>query len=394
MGKAVAVGNPGHSGESTMTAMETQLDRVVDEAIEGNRIVGAVILVAQNGDVVYRRAAGLADREAGRPMAEDAIFRLASLTKPLVAATALALIERGTLGLDRLVTEWLPDFRPRLLDGFTPDITIRHLLTHTAGFGYATDAPDDPYVEAGISGGLDAPGLSMEENLRRIVEVPLFFEPGTAWRYGVALDVLGAVIANAHGDTLGEAVADLVTGPLGMADTAFSVTDRSRLATPYADSESGPVPMGDPHTITTGPGKGMVFSPSRIFDPASFQSGGGGMAGTAPDFLRFLEAIRTGGAPILKPETVDAALANQVGDLRMATDPGTGFGFLSAIVVDPQAAKTPYPAGTARWGGVYGHNWFIDRQAGLSAAILTNTAVEGCMGRFPGDVARAIYEAG
>jgi len=391
MGKPMATGKTGNSGETIMTAMETRLDRVIDEAIGGNRIVGTVVLVALNGAIVYRRAAGLADREAGREMQEDAIFRLASLTKPLVAATALALIERGTLALDRLVIDWLPDFRPRLLDEFTPDITIRHLLTHTAGLGYATDAPDDPYREAGISGGLDAPGLSMEENLRRIAEVPLFFEPGTGWRYSVALDVLGAVIAKAHGGTLGEAVAELVTGPLAMPDTAFTVTDRSRLAAAYADSETGPVLMGDPHEITVGPGKGMIFSPSRIFDATSFQSGGGGMAGTAPDYLRFLEAIRTGGNPILKRETVEDTLQNQVDELRAQNEPGTGFGYMSGIVTDPAAAKVPHSVGTARWGGVYGHNWFIDRQAGLTTAILTNTAVEGCMGRFPGDIARAVY---
>jgi CubicO group peptidase (beta-lactamase class C family) len=391
MGKPVAAGKPGNSGETIMTAMEARLDRVIDEAIAGNRIIGAVILVARNGDSVYRRAAGMADREAGSAMQEDAIFRLASLTKPLVASTALALIERGRLGLDRLASDWLPDFRPRLLDGFTPDITIRHLLTHTAGLGYATDAPDDPYREAGISGGLDEPGLSMEENLQRIASVPLFFEPGTGWRYSVALDVLGAIIARAHGGTLGEAVADLVTGPLAMPDTGFSVSDRSRLAAAYADSETGPVPMSDPHVISVGPGKGLIFSPARIFDAASFQSGGGGMAGSAPDFLRLLEAIRTGGGPILKSETVDAALQNQVDGLRAETEPGTGFGYMSGIVTDPAAARVRHSAGTARWGGVYGHNWFIDRRAGLTAAILTNTAVEGCMGRFPGDIARAVY---
>jgi CubicO group peptidase (beta-lactamase class C family) len=394
MGKPVAGEKPGNCGETIMTAMETRLDRVIDEAIGGNRIVGTVIIVARNGEVVYRRAAGLADREAGRAMQEDAIFRLASLTKPLVAATALALIERGALGLDRLVSDRLPDFRPRRVDGFAPDITIRQLLTHTAGLGYASAGADDAYRQAGVSGGLSEVGLSMEENLRRIVSVPLFYEPGTAWRYGVATDVLGAVIAKTHGGTLGDAVADLVTGPLGMSDTAFTVTDRSRLAAAYADSETGPVLMGHPHEITAGPGKGMIFSPWRIFDPTSFQSGGGGMAGTGPDFLRFLETIRTGGVPILKPETTADALTNKVGALREANWPGTGFGYLSAIVTDPARANVPYSAGTARWGGVYGHNWFIDRATGISAMSLTNTAAEGTMGRFPGDIAGAVYGQG
>ena len=374
-----------------MAGWEARLDRVTDEAIAANRIVGGVLLVWRKGEPVYRRAAGLADREAGRSMQEDTIFRFASLTKPLVAATALALIERGTLTLDASINDWLPDFRPRLSDGRAPEITIRHLLTHTSGFGYPTGVPDDPYIKTKISSGLAEPGLGMEENLRRIAATPLFFSPGSAWRYGVSIDVLGAVIAKAVGKTLGEAVSEFVTGPLAMADTAFSVSDRGRLAAAYADSESGAVLMGDPHRIAIGPGAGLLFSPSRIFNPDSFQSGGAGMAGTAHDVMRFLEAIRTGGAPILKSETVELALQNQVGVLREELEPGMGFGLISAIIKDPQRAGKPYAAGTARWGGVYGHDWLIDRKAGLSVLSMTNTAVEGCMGRYRDDIVNAVY---
>ncbi|WP_421723940.1 serine hydrolase domain-containing protein [Bauldia sp.] len=371
--------------------MEQRLDRVIDEAIAGNRIVGTVTLVAQNGATTYARAAGMADREAGRAMETDAIFRLASLTKPMVAATALALIDRGTFTLDQRATDWLPDFQPRLLDGFTPDITIQQLLTHTAGLGYASDDPGDPYRDANVSNGIDQPGLSMEEELRRIVSVPLYFEPGSAWRYSVAIDVLGAMIAKATNGSLGDAVAGLMTGPLSMPDTGFFITDKARLAAPYADAPGGPVLMADPHTITEGLGEGRVFSPSRAFRPDSFQSGGAGMVGTAGDFLRFLEAIRTGGAPILKTETVDTALQNHVGMFRDEEAPGEGFGYLSAIATDPDRANAPYTPGTARWGGLYGHSWFIDRTAGLSVVSLTNTAVEGCMGQFPDDIASAVY---
>ena len=280
-----------------MSNLESRLDAVIDEAINDDRIVGTVVMVMKGGGIAYQRAAGFADREAGRRMTANAIFRLASVTKPLVAATALAMIERGILGLDRNITEWLPGFEPRLLDGYTPEITIRHLLTHTAGFGYPTPEPDDPYVEEGIPAGLEDLGMSMEENLKRIETVPLFFAPGTGWRYGVSLDILGEIVGRAHGATLGEAVAHYVTGPLDMTDTAFSVTDPSRLAAAYADGKTGPVLMNDLHTVEAGPGKGMMFSPSRIFRPDSFQSGGAGMAGTASDFMRFLEAIRTGGRP-------------------------------------------------------------------------------------------------
>ncbi len=320
-----------------MGDMSARVDATIDAAIAEGKLVGTAILIAVGGRTVYRGVKGYLDREAGIAMREDAIFRLASVTKPIVAATALALIERGRLGLDDPVTRYLPDFRPKLADGSAPEIRIRHLLTHTAGFAYATPEPGDPYTALGISGGLAEPGRSMEDNLARIARAPLLFAPGTAWRYGVAIDVLGAVIAEAHGGTLADAVATYVTQPLGMTDTAFRVTDTTRLAVPYGDATPQPVRMGDPHTVADG----TVFSPSRILDETSFQSGGAGMAGTAGDFLTFLEAIRTGGGPILKPETVAAASRNQIGDLpREEKDAGWRFGYISGVLADPKAART------------------------------------------------------
>lgn len=367
-----------------------RLNLAIDRAITERRIVGAVILVAEGGREAFRRAAGLADREAGTPMTENAIFRLASITKPMVAATALALIERGVLSLDEPVTRWLPGFRPKLADGSEPTINVRHLLTHTSGLGYPTPEPDDAYVRSGVCGGLDQPGLSMQENLDRLTSAPLYFAPGTAWRYGLSLDVLGAIIAAATGGSLGDAVARYVTAPLGMADTAFRVTDRARLAAAYGDG----VParrMGEECIIADERSRGTRFVPGRIFDERSFQSGGAGMAGTAPDFLRFLEAIRTGG-PILKPETVALAAQNHIGDLpREAKDAGWRFGFLSGVLDDPGTAQTPQSRGTLKWGGIYGHSWFIDRTAGLSVAAFTNTAIEGCVGDFPKEIVRAVY---
>ena len=375
-----------------MAELAERLDRVIERGLEDNRIVGTVLTVLRHGEPTYQRAAGLADRENDQPMKEDAIFRIASVTKPIVAATALALIERGVLGLDRPITEWLPEFQPRLQDGYAPSITIRHLLTHTSGFGYALGDPGDPYTDVGVSGGMDQPGLAMEENLKRIQTAPLYFEPGSEWRYGVSIDVLGAVIAKATDSTLGEAVSEHVTGPLGMTDTAFGVTDMSRLTTPYADNPGGsPILMADPQPVRDNSGRDVVFSPSRILDPTSFQSGGGGMASTAKDIVHFLETIRTGGGPILKPETVDESLTNQIGTMRQDIEPGAGFGFLSAVVIDPEVVERPLPYGTARWGGIYGHDWFIDRTGGYTVLSLTNTAVEGCMGAYRDWVIEAVY---
>jgi CubicO group peptidase (beta-lactamase class C family) len=321
-------------------------------------------------------------------MTLDTVFRWASLTKPLVAATTLALVERGLLDLSDPVTRFLPDFTPRLPDGTAPVITVRHLLTHTAGLAYPSLAVDDPYEAANVSTGMDQPGLSIQENLQRIVSVPLYFPPGSAWRYSVAIDVLGAVIAGVHGGSLGDAVATYVSDPLGMHDSTFLVRDPARLAVPYADGTPHAVRMRDPHRVGD-----LVFSPARAFDERSFQSGGGGMVGTADDFMTFLEALRTGGGPILRRETVALATRNQIGGLREPEDPGWGFGLLSGVLIDPDRAGSPSAVGTLSWGGVYGHSWFLDMAAGLSVVALTNTAVEGCLGAFPVDIRAAIYAA-
>src|SRR4051812_36768350 len=197
--------------------LSNRLDRVIDGALAERRIVGLVILVSADGRLAYRRAAGYLDREAGRPMQEDALFRLASVTKPLVAATALAMVEKGLIALDDALHEYLPDFRPRLADGRPATITIAQLLSHTSGLGYPSAVdPEDRYMRAGVSNGIDMPGRGMEENLSRLASAPLYHDPGTAWRYGMSTDVLGAVIARVHGASLADAVAAYVTRPLAM----------------------------------------------------------------------------------------------------------------------------------------------------------------------------------
>ena len=319
----------GVRGSAAATALVQQaIDAVIDEALGAGRVVGAVVLVQHHGEPRYARAAGHADREAGTHITLDTVFRWASLTKPVVAATALALIERDRLNLDDPVTLFLPDFQPRLPNGSAPTITVRHLLTHTAGLTYPSLAPDDPYLAAGVSQGLDQPGMSMQENLRRLASAPLYFPPGSAWRYSLATDVLGAIIAVVNGTSLADAVATYVTDPLRMVDSAFVVREPARLAIPYADGNPRAVRMSEPHRVGE-----IVFSPARAFDQRSFQSGGGGMVGTAGDFLTFLETLRTGGAPILTPETVELASRNQVGSLREQDDPGWGFVFLLGVII-------------------------------------------------------------
>ena len=365
--------------------MDNRIDATLDAAIAGGRIVGAEVIVARHGEVVYQRAAGHFDRAAGIPMPQNAIYRLASVTKPLVAATALAMVEKDLLRLEDPVADHVPYFRPRLSDGTAPLMTVHHLLTHTAGLTY--DYRYDRRINMGLG---PTHGQTLDENIALIGEQPLSFEPGTAWQYSVATDVLGALLARVHGGTLGEAVAAHVTGPLGMTETGYFVADVRRLAKPYVDGDPNAAPMEAPHTLDNHLGGPTTFSPSRIFDARSFHSGGAGMAGTPADIFRFLETLRQGGDPILSKETVSLAFSNRIGDLPRE-DAGQRFGYFGAVVADPGAAQTPAAAGTVNWGGVYGHSWLVDPVNGITMLSMSNTAFEGCLGAFPREVRNAAY---
>jgi len=357
-----------------------RLDAAIDAALV-TRIVGCVVLVRRDGKDVYARAAGLADREAGRAMTRDAIFRLASVTKPIVATAVLRMADLGLLGLDDPVTRTLPFFTPRLADGGAPPITIRHLLTHTSGILYdvATD----------VSPGLSGPIISLEENLRRLAKCPLGFAPGTGWAYGMGIDVLGGVIAAINGSNLEAVLAKYVCAPLGMTDTHFHVTDAKRLAVAYADGRP-PRLMGEPEKVHDGDGF-VTFSPARIFNAEAPQSGGAGMAGTADDVMTMFDAYN-GANAILKPETIAAALANQIGTIpRRPGDEGKRFSLIGAVIDDAKAARSPCPAGTVDWGGAWGHNWIVDPVNRLTIVTCTNVAFEGCMGKFRDEIRDAVY---
>lgn len=335
------------------------------------------MLVARDGEIVYRCAAGLADREAGRPMREDAIFRLSSVTKPIVAATILALKDAGLLELKAPVSDYLPDFRPRLSDGSAPPITIANLLTHTSGL----DNGDVPWTS-----GTDAV-------LAAIAARPLLFAPGTSWAYGPSIDVLGALAGKLVGGSPEDAIRRYVLDPLGMNDTRFSVTDVARLAATYGDGDNGPVRMGDVHTVIAPWGGAVTYNTARIFDSSAFQSGGGGMTGTARDVMALLEALRTGGGSILSPDTARRGLDNATPQLAQAGEPGWGFSHFGACLTDK--AQTPHPGrvGTNRWGGIYGHHWVIDPVARLTIVSMTNTGLEGSDGGYRYASTKAIYRA-
>ena len=368
--------------------IEKRLDAAAQKAIDDKRIVGTVLIVCRDGDLLYQKAHGLADRGAGRAMTLDTIFRLSSLTKPIVATTILALVDAGKLGLDDLVTRYLPDFRPKLADGSVPDITIRHLLTHTSGLSSATILTPEEQAA-----GVNRWRLGTDEIMRRLASITLLFAPGSGWFYGPSIDVLGAIAGKLVGGKPEDAIRRYVTDPLGMMDSRFSVTDRARLAAAYGDGKNGAELMGDPHSVPSPWGGVTTYDPGRIFDAEAFQSGGGGMASTAVDFMRLLEMLRRGGDGVLKPETVQMALANQTPQLAQSNGPGWKFSFIGAWLDDPALAGSPCARGTNRWGGIYGHNWFIDPVNGLSVLSMSNTGLEGSDGAYRDEVRNAVYGA-
>jgi len=267
-------------------------------------------------------------------------------------------------------------------------------MTHTAGLDYGFFQPKDgPYHKAGVSDGLERSDITLDENIRRIASAPLLFEPGSAWHYSLAIDVLGGVIAKANGTSFPQAMADLVTRPLGIKDTTFYVRekDRAKMTVPYYLDKEGKLTRMNDHDADVPVGEGSIhFSPDRPYDTASWPSGGAGLTGTAPDLMILLETIRKGGAPLISDVLMKQMCANQTGKLTVM--PGVAYGLGWAVLTDPVAAKNPQSAGTLFWSGVYGHTWFTDPAKKLSVVILTTTTLDSLESRgLATDVRDAIY---
>ncbi|MET3614485.1 CubicO group peptidase (beta-lactamase class C family) [Rhizobium aquaticum] len=367
-------------------SMQDRLDRVIDTAIARKTIVGCVVKVRKNGKEIYSRAAGYADREAERRTREDTIFRLASVTKPFVAAATLAMIDKGKLGLDDRAVDHLPWFHPKGPNGEPAPITIRHLLTHTSGLTYNLVLEELDPKDIEVTGTLDT---DAQKKFSSLNNVPLAFEPGTAWAYSLSIDILGALIAKLHGGTLEEVINHYVCAPLGLKDSRFHVTGIERLAVAYADGPDGAIRMPNPYYPPRESGWSGGFWPSRILDDKIFQSGGGGMAGTAGEVMTLLDTLARGGGRVLSPKLAEAGFSNQVGDTP--SEPGMRFGFFGAVCEDPSVALNTMARGAVQWGGVYGNTWLVDRAAGVTMVSLSNTALEGCLGAFPENLRRAVY---
>jgi CubicO group peptidase (beta-lactamase class C family) len=382
-----------------------RVDRWLQQYVDENRLPGAVALVLRDGEPVYERAVGWSDKEAGRRMTTGTIFRIASQSKAITSAAVLALVEEGKVSVTDPVSRFLPAYAQTTVsvptDGGGTDvvparrpITIRDLLTHTAGISYGTDRHVSAlYQEKGLGPAAGAGWYTADkdepicETMDRLGTLPFVAHPGASYVYGYNTDVLGCVVERASGVPLDQFIRARITGPLGMRDTQFFLpaAQRDRLAAVYASGPDGRMvraPEG-------GRGQGAyVDGPRRSF------AGGAGLLSTAQDYARFLEMVRNGGAlggvRVLAPRTVQLMTTNQLGTLR-GGDLGFGYGFETT---ERFGARSMDSVGAFGWGGAYGSSYRVDPASGMTMVLMIqlmpNTTDIGT--KFPNMVYQALVD--
>jgi CubicO group peptidase (beta-lactamase class C family) len=376
------------AGEQISAATEiskerlARIDGLMQQYVDENLIAGAVALILQNGQPIYQRALGYSDKEAGSRMQMDTIFRIASQTKAITSVAILQLQERGKLIVTDPVSKYIPEFAKTTVlvkneSGAsstvpaTRPITLRDLLTHTAGISYGTQ-PElaDLYAAKGLGPAAGNGWYTADKNegtcttMARLASLPFQTQPGTAFIYGYNTDILGCVVERASGMPLDEYFRTQITGPLGMKDTQFFLPQeqRRRLAAVYASGPNGKI-VRAPNDAK---GQGhYIDGPRKNF------AGGAGLLSTAQDYARFLEALRNGGVldgvRILSPRSVALMTTNQIHELHVKEDMGFGYGF--EIVERFGAAGLEAP-GTFGWGGAYGTNYRVDPTSGLVVVLM------------------------
>ncbi len=358
-----------------------RIDHLLQQYVDKNQVAGAVALVLKDGRPAYEHTFGWSDKEAGRKMTAGAIFRIASQTKAITSTAVLALYEEGKIGLDDPVSRFIPTFRHTTVavreDGgvkIVPAkraITIRDLLTHTAGISYGTDPQvRDLYAPKGLGPAAGFGWYTADksepicDSMERLGTLPFVAQPGEAFVYGYNTDILGCVVEKASGMPLDEFIRTRITGPLGLKDTRFYIPpdERNRLATVYASGKDG--------TIVRAP-DGALGQGHYVDGPRESFAGGAGLTSTAHDYARFLEMIRNGGAldgvRILSPRTVELMTTNQSGTLHSTTGLGFGFGFET---VDRYGASGLAGVGAFGWGGAYGSEYQVDPRSHLVIVLM------------------------
>ncbi|MFL6582072.1 MAG: serine hydrolase domain-containing protein [Burkholderiales bacterium] len=392
---ALAQGLPAATPESVGMSGQrlARIGEAFKKEIDQGKLPGAVMLVARKGKLVYSEAVGFQDKEAGKPIAKDSIFRIYSMTKPLVSIAAMMLVEEGRIQLTDPVSKYLPALKSMNVSVAKADaeyakitygqvladreMTVQDLLRHTAGLAYGEITQNAPVKEALAKAGLykstidyDVRDLAPAEEAERLSKVPLAHQPGTVWEYSLASDVLGRVVEAASGERLADFLDKRLFKPLKMNDSGFWVAQDkiNRLAKPL------------PVDINSGKANNLIDVTAA---PAN-DSGGAGGVSTAADYLRFSQMLLNGGqldgTRVLSRSTVALMTSDQLGT-RIAAPvtpgelllgvPGYSFGLGFAVRQGPGIAGVPGSAGEFMWAGYAGTYFWVDPKEEITAVMMT-----------------------
>jgi CubicO group peptidase (beta-lactamase class C family) len=354
----------------------SELEAISDHiqmAIDSQYISGAVAMIAKGDRVIFYESYGYSDRDKTEPMDRDAIFRLASMTKPITSTAIMQLVEKDLIGLQDPVSKYIPEFANMMvIQNFNKadssyetipvqnEMTIHHLLTHTAGFAYGLFDPvaGAAYADFGITEAWTEDSVTLAMNIPRFGHLPLMHEPGEAFTYGVNIDVLGYIVELVSDMPLDEYFEENIFKPLGMDDTYFYLpADKAdRLVEVWFTEDAGNFPTDYP-----------------VQGAKTYFAGGAGLVGTAEDYIRFASALLNmgtlGDVQILKPETVELMFKNQIDQIRLGEGEGFGYGGMVRLQEDGDGRNVGYWG----WDGFWQTRFRLDPENDMVLVLMTNT---------------------
>ncbi len=368
-----------------------QIDKHLQNYVDKRWVAGAVAIVARNGNIVYHKNFGQNNAEAKTSMKKDDIFRIASMTKPIVSLAIMMLYEENRLNLDDPVSNFIPEFKSlQVLDSVnTKDstavakstrkpITIRQLLNHTSGIGYSFVNPTAKmlYAKAGVP---DSPvqigpkGATTGDKMKVLATLPLLHQPGERWTYGLSTDMLGYLVEVISGQSLENFLAQRIFKPLGMSDTHFGLptTKANRLVKMTYENPKGEVMSYPGDNPATGYPDFPLGSGNTYF------SGGSGLVSTAMDYLKFAQMLLNGGelngTRLVSRKTVELMTTNQIGNL-VISQAGEKFGLGLSVPSDQSGFKILGAATSFGWGGAFTTSFWFDKKEKIAAVLMTQIA--------------------
>jgi CubicO group peptidase (beta-lactamase class C family) len=360
------------------------LHEAMRKYVERDIVAGISTAVLVGDELADMHCVGWADKEAGVALRSDHIFRIFSNTKLITSCAVLLLWESGHFGLDDAIDRFIPQLAQRRvlrpgatrLDDTVPaasPITIRHLLSHSAGLAYGLFDKGTLMFDAYHRHKVRNPHTTLEQMMDTLADLPLLFHPGTSWEYSVATDVLSRLVEVISGQRFDAFIRTRILEPLGMADTGFVIpqSQQNRLVTMYAGANSAYPMKGGLTRLDDAPYPGAYLSEFPRL------SGGGGLVSTLPDMVSLLRSFMPGGRALLRPDTLVLLMRNQLAPGVCLQLPGLGalpdkvFGLAGAMTVAPSAGGLQSAVGELQWGGIAGTHWWINPVANLAGVLMT-----------------------